>query len=50
MMSIAAIRRAGAPHEIATLGAFREYMAGGRGVIVIADGDTAPAERSHAEL
>ena len=42
MMSMAAIRRAGAPHEIETLSAFREYKAGGRGVIVIADGTRLP--------
>ena len=41
-MSMAAIRRAGAPHEIDTLAAFRQHKAGSGGVIVIADGTRLP--------
>ena len=41
-MSMAAIRRAGAPHGIETLAAFREHKAGSGGVIVIADGTRLP--------
>ena len=41
-MSMAEIRRAGAPHEIETLAAFRRHKAGSDGVIVIADGTRLP--------
>jgi hypothetical protein len=41
-MSMAAIRRAGAPHGIETLAAFRRHKAGSRGVIVVADGTRLP--------
>lgn len=47
MMSMAAIRGAGAPHAIETLGAFREWKASDRGVVVIADGTRLPP-KAHA--
>jgi hypothetical protein len=41
-MSMADIRRAGAPHEIETLAVFRQHKAASDGVIVIADGTRLP--------
>src|SRR4051794_11662431 len=42
MISMAAIRRAGAPHQINTLAAFRESKASGDGVVVVADATRLP--------